>query len=184
MSMKNKSTKNKLFELYFRENKDVVFRFALDKTGDYQAAQEICQQVFFQLYVNMDKVHPDMIKSWLIRCTRHALIDYFRKAEFRKEMFADNSVAVKGNLLVEESLDLYEEKKKNAELTGRILEEVRAVNEKWYEVLVMSCIDGMSYAEMAEELDMSVDALRARVYRARTYVRERFGDEYQDLFND
>lgn len=176
--------KNKRFELYFRENKDLILRQILDKTGDYQAAQEICQQVFFHLYVNMEKIHPDMIKAWLVRCTKHAIADYFRRAKCHNEIFTDTAVAEKGNLLAEESLDILEEKRENAELTGRILEEVRAVNEKWYEVLVMSCIDGMSYAEMAEELNISVDALRARVCRARAYVRERFGEEYQDLYND
>lgn len=182
--MGDRSKKNKQFELYFRENKDLILRQVLDKTGDYQAAQEICQQVFFQLYLNMDRIHPDMIKPWLVRSAKHAIIDYFRRAQFRKDMFTETSVAENGNLLIEESLDLYEEKRENAELTGRILEEVREVNEKWYEVLVMNCIDGMTYSEMAEELGMSVDALRARVYRARTYVRERYGEEYQDLFND
>lgn len=176
--------KSKRFELYFRKYKNLILRQVLDKTGDYQAAQEICQQVFFQFYLNMDKVHPDMIKAWLVRCTKHALVDYFRTAKFRKELLTDTSVAEKGNLLAEESLDIYEEKRESAELTGRILSEVREVNEKWYEVLVMSCIEGMSYAEMAEELNMTEEALRARVYRARNYVKERFGEEYQDLCND
>lgn len=176
--------KNKRFELYFRKHKDLILRQVLDKTGNYQAAQEICQQVFFQLYLNMEKVHPDMVKAWLIRCTKHAIADYFRKAKFHREIFTETAVAEQGNLLAERSLEIYEEKRENAELTGRILNEVRTVNEKWYEVLVMSCIEGMSYAEMAETLGMSVDALRARVCRARAYVRERFGEEYQDLYKD
>lgn len=176
--------KNKRFELYFLKNKDLILRQALDKTGNYQAAQEICQQVFLQLYINMDKVHPDLVKAWLIRCTKHAIADYFRRMKIQRELFTETTVAEQGNLLAEKSLDIYEEKRENAELTGRILEDVRAVNEKWYEVLVMSCIEGMSYAEMAKELGMSVDALRARVCRARAYVREHFCEEYQDLYKD
>lgn len=182
--------KNQRFETYFRKHKDMVLRQILEKTGDYQAAQELCQNIFYKFYLNMHKVHPDMVKAWLIRCTKHAIIDYHRTMDNRKEIIVDfhdmddGTVFADGNILAEATLEIYEEKKQNMELTGKILSEVKEVNEKWYEVLVMSCIDGMSYAEMAEELNMSTEALRARVHRARSYVRERFGGEYQDLYKD
>lgn len=176
--------KNERFENYFREYKDLIIRQVLDKTGDHQAAQEICQQVFFQFYQNMNKVHSDMVKAWLMRCTSHAIADHFRKAQLRKDLFEEKSVQEQGNILIEESVEIYTEKKCNEELTGRILKEVREVNERWYEVLVLNCIEGMSYPEMAEELGIPVAVLRARMYRARLYVRERFGKEYMDLLNN
>lgn len=174
--------KNKRFEEYFREYKDLIIRQVMDKTGDYQAAQEICQQVFFKLYLNMDRVHPEMVKAWLMRCAKHAISDYFRKKKLKNEFFVETSVSDEGNLLVEESVEIYEEKRETEELTGRILKEVREANEKWYEILVLSCIEGMSYSEMAKKLNVPAGVLRARMYRARMFIRDRFGDEY--LNND
>lgn len=56
--------KNKRFEEYFLKYKNLVIRIVMNKTGDYQTAQEICQQVFISFYTNMDKVSPELVKAW------------------------------------------------------------------------------------------------------------------------
>lgn len=170
--------KNKRFEEYFLKYKNLIIRIVMDKTGDYQAAQEICQQVFISFYSNMDRIAPELVKAWLMRCTQNAVIDYFRKMKTKREIFVDTPVTESGNNLVEESLEIYEDRRSNRELVGRILREVRAVNEQWFEVLVMNCVDGLSYAEMAKELGIAEPVLRARMYRARSFIKEKFGEEF------
>lgn len=173
--------KNKKFEQYFQQYKNLIIKMVLNKTKDYQAAQEICQQVFIALYSNMDRVAPELVKAWLMRCTQNAIIDYMRKAKTHDAIFVDvdTQIAEKGNLIVEELLELHDERMDNQELAGRIMRTVRAANEQWYQVLMMHCVDGLTYNEIAEELHISVPVLRARVYRARMFVREKFGDEYR-----
>ncbi|MDY3250752.1 MAG: RNA polymerase sigma factor [Candidatus Choladocola sp.] len=170
--------KSEKFEEYFLKYRNLVIRVVMDKTGDYQLAQEICQQVFLALYTNMEKVRPDLVKAWLIRCTQNAVIDYFRKSKTKKEFISDTSVSEAGNILMEESMEIFVEKKYNSELAGKILNEVRTVNEKWFEVLVLNCVEGLSYAEVAEVLNISEPVLRARMHRARNFIKKRFGAEY------
>lgn len=174
--------KNRKFEQYFQQYKNLVIKMVLNKTKDYQAAQEICQQVFIALYTNMDRVAPELVKAWLIRCTQHAIIDYIRRAKTHDAIFVDvdTQIAEKGNLIVEELLELHDERMDNQELAGRIMRTVRAANEQWYQVLMLHCVDGLSYNEIAEKLHISLPVLRARMYRARTFVREKFGDEYRN----
>lgn len=171
--------KNKRFEQYFLQYKNLVIRMVMNKTGDYQAAQEICQQVFISLYTNMDRVTPELVKAWVMRCTQNAIVDHIRRAKIREEIFLDLSVAESGNILVEELLNAHEERMDNQALAGRILRAVKAANEQWYEVLMMYCVDCLTYPEIAEKLNISVPVLRARIYRARMFVREKFGDEYR-----
>lgn len=170
--------KNKRFEEYFLKYKNLIIRIVMNKTGDYQAAQEICQQVFISFYKNMDKVSPELVKAWLIRSTQNAVIDYIRKNKTKEKIFTDTSCVKDGNILVEESVELYEKKRSNREFVGRILREVRAVNEQWFEVLMMHCVDGLSYAKSAKRLNISESVLRARMYRARVFIKEKFGAEY------
>lgn len=172
--------KNKRFEDYFLKYKNLVIRIVMDKTGDYQVAQEICQQVFISFYTNMDKIAPELVKAWLMRCTQNAVVDYIRKLKVKKEIFVDVPVSESGNTLVEESLKVHEERLNNRELAGRILREVREANEQWFEVLVLHCIDGLSYAEIAEKLHISEPVLRARMYRARMFIKEHFGEEFSE----
>lgn len=172
--------KNKKFEEYFRQYKNLVIRFVMLKLNDYQTAQEICQQVYVALYTNMDKVEPDLVKAWLLRCAQNAVIDHIRRNKVRKEIFTDTSVSESGNLLMEESVELYEEKLENRELTGRILREIREMNPLWFEALMVCCVEGLSYEEAASKLDVPVSVLRARIYRARTYIRKKYGREYRE----
>ncbi|MDO4322867.1 MAG: RNA polymerase sigma factor [Lachnospiraceae bacterium] len=172
--------KNKRFEEYFLKYKSLIIKIVLDKTGDYQTAQEICQKVFTSFYTNMDRVSPEFVKAWLIRCAQNAVIDYIRKTKTKREVFSESAITEAGNILMEESVALYQEKMNDRELAGRILREVRNVNEQWYEVLMMCCVDGLSCEEAARKLNISESVLRARMYRARLYIKEKFGDEYKE----
>lgn len=170
--------KNKRFEECFLQYKNLVMRIVMDKTGDYQVAQEICQQVFISFYTNMDRISPDLVKPWLMRCTQNAVIDHFRKNKNKSDVVSDTTISEEGNILVEKSIDLLEEKLSNRELVGRIFREVKAVNRQWFEVLMLNCVEGLSYAEAAKRLNISEEVLRARMYRARLFVKEKFGNEY------
>lgn len=172
--------KNKRFEECFLKYKSLIVKIILDKTGDYQTAQEICQKVFIAFYTNMDRVSPELVKAWLVRCAHNAVIDHVRKAQTRWEVLSDTEVTENGNILMEKSVDLYQKKLNDRELAGRILRQVKSVNQQWYEVLMICCVDGLSYAEAAEKLNIPESVLRARMYRARLYIKEKFGDEYRE----
>lgn len=170
------------FEEFFLRYKNVVIRMVMKKTGDYQLAQEICQQVFMALYMNYNTVPDDLVKAWLMRCTENAIIDYIRKINCKKHKHSEDTLDVieTGSAVSELKVYSIEDNMYNRALTGRIMKEVKAVNELWYEALMMICIDGLTYAEAAEMLNVSSEVMRARVYRARTYVREHFGKEYEE----
>lgn len=170
--------KNERFKEYFLKYKNLIIRLVMLKLNDYQVAQEICQQVYVSFYTNMDKVQPDLVKAWLIKCAQNAVIDYVRRNKLRREVLLDVSVTEEGSILMEETLELHSRRMENLELTGRILREVREVNPLWYELLMLCCVEELSYEEASERLNIPVDVLRARMHRARAYIRKRFGNEY------
>lgn len=60
----------------------------------------------------------------------------------------------------------------------QLLEDLKEVNELWYEVIYYIFILKMGYDETAKLLDISPATLRARLYRAKNYIREKYGGEY------
>lgn len=173
-----KMSKNSLFEEYFQTYKDQVIRFTMSRGGDYEIAQEISQQVFCAFYICMDKIEPDYVKAWLFRSAQNALIDHMRKSSVRKEVSLEDRSLRNESILAEDGSVYCENRLIYEELIGRILREVRSANEIFYEVLLMICVDGMSYKEAAEKLNVSEQVVRTRLSRARKYVREKYGDEY------
>lgn len=174
--------KNISFEECFLKYKNLVIRAVVERSGDYQLAQEICQEVFEGLYKNMNKIPPEMVKVWLMRCVRNKLTDHYRKARVKREIYTEDiSPAEVGNILVEKSIERQEARLDEQNLAGKILREVQKVNVQWYEVLMVHCVDGLSHAEAAKKLKISETVFRARLSRARAYIRKRFGDEYKKL---
>ena len=57
----------------------------------------------------------------------------------------------------------------------------REVNAQWYDVLVLHCVEELPHAEAARRLQISETVFRARLCRARAYIRENFGEEYKKL---
>lgn len=173
--------KNKRFEKSFLKYRNLVIRIVMLKIGDYQTAQEICQQVFVSFYAHIDSVVPGLEKAWLIRAANNAIIDYSRKSSYKNEIVSEMPLQEAGSIVAENSLDVCEDKLVCRELTGRIFREVKSVNERWYEVLMVHCVDGLTHAEAAEKLGISEPVFRARLYRARAYVKKHFGKEYLNL---
>ncbi|MCD7737305.1 MAG: sigma-70 family RNA polymerase sigma factor [Lachnospiraceae bacterium] len=175
--------RNNRFEGCFQKYQNLIMRIVLDKTSDYQLAQEILQQVFCEFYIRMDQVSPESEKAWLVRCTKNAVIDHLRGKQRWGELLVDTTTTEVGNLLVDETVTILEEQLDMQEFTKRILMEVKCVNEQWYEALTLCFVKELSYAEAAEISGVSSSVLRARVCRARAYIREKFWDEYRNKEN-
>lgn len=170
------------FEKIFLKYKNLIIRIAVDRSGDYQLAQEICQLTYEKYYKNMDKVKPGMEKVWLIRCAQNALTDHYRKAGVKREIYTEDiSPAEIGNILVDKSIEQQEERIDQRKLAGKILSEVREVSVQWYDVLVVHCVEELPHAEAARRLQISETVFRARLSRARAYIRKNFGEEYKKL---
>jgi RNA polymerase sigma-70 factor (ECF subfamily) len=173
--------KNRRFEEFFRQYKNLIIKLVMSKIGDYQVAQELCQQVYVSFYNHMDSISDELVKAWLLRATQNEIVDYLRKNKGHVDVVLDESVVAEyGNLLMEKSVELFEEKENKRELLGRIMQEVKATNEQWYDVLFKSCVEELSYADIAKEMGISETVLRARMHRARVFIKQRFGDEYLD----
>ncbi|MCD8396454.1 MAG: sigma-70 family RNA polymerase sigma factor [Lachnospiraceae bacterium] len=172
--------KNTRFEGCYEEFGNFIFRIAMKNTSDYYTAQDIEQQVFCEFYAKIEKINLGAEKAWLLRSTRNAIIDFWRKNNRRGVAYVDFAIAEEGNLLVDECLMQLEDQIVAQELTQRIFEAVKKKNVLWYEALVLCCVKNLSYKEAAEILDVSEIVLRSRVCRARAFIRENFWNEYKN----
>lgn len=167
--------KNKIFtELYIKYHR-LVIKSVMEQTGDYELAQEICQQVYLKLYDKMRRVDIDFVKTWLLLTTKHLVIDHSRTARVRKEVIMPDSTF---NTVLDYTLENVIERSADKEFIFSILTDLKSVNKKWYEAICMIEVDGLTQEETSRALGISVTILRARVYRAKQYLRKKYGEEY------
>ena len=164
----------------FLERKDLVMKYIYRRIGKIEEAEELTQEVFMAYYENMDFVDSDMIKPWLLLTARNKCVDYMRKRDGVKETsFTD--WAEQPEVIQQDNLEMMVDRIIQEDFTYRILGDLKRKNEKWYDVLVAVSICGLEQAEAAEYLKISVEILRARLYRARRFIKRYYEEEYRKL---
>lgn len=176
--MRKLKMRNKKFVEVFERYQKLVMKLVYDKSSDMELAKEICQHTFFNYYLHMDKVKDELIKPWLIMTAKNAIVDNYRKITSRKEC----PLIHVENIALDYSVERCPERLVGKELSFRILEDLHKANETWYEVIVAICIEELSHEEATKQLGCTDQVLRARLYRARKYIRKKYGKEYRDLF--
>jgi RNA polymerase sigma factor (sigma-70 family) len=179
-----RSTNDEKFDNVYCQYKNLIMKVATDKLHDYHTAQEICQQTFLEYYLHIDNVEERLIKPWLILVAKNAAIDYFRKASNKYEYKSDN-IELESNSMYEIISDYGVErivdKIVQKDFIFKIMEELKEVNKNWYEVILSISILNKSQEETAKDLGISLSILRARLYRAREWIRKNYGEEYKKL---
>ena len=173
--------KEQRFTQVYRRRKNLILRYAYSKTQDLEAAEEICQDVFLHYYEKIEQIQEDLVKAWLLLCAKRKCIDYWRKRQNRQE----SSVGVTAVLEVisENNLERVVDHVIQENFAWKILGELRQKNETWYQVIEAVCICEMEQEEAAASLGISVQVLRARLFRARKFIRQEYLKEYKDLLD-
>ena len=75
-----------------------LYRFALNFLGSSEDAKDIVQDVFEKLWLNVDRIDHDKVKSWLFTCTHHAMLNFIKR---RARIDYMQSIHLQGNAQVD-----------------------------------------------------------------------------------
>lgn len=144
-------------ELLFELHRQGVFRYLCRVVGRPDAAQDLTQEVF--LRVTRTRV-PDADASghraWVFKIARNLALNHLRDA-----MRHGESVA-----LVDATAPATQE------LALAVRQALAALPDVDRDVFLMRESAGLSYGEIADACDLSVEAVRARLKRAREQLRQ------------
>jgi RNA polymerase sigma factor (sigma-70 family) len=154
---------HKQFERLYKRHAGDVYRYAMAVMRNAQDAEDVTQTTFMNAYRAMQAgERPDMPKNWLITIAHNVCRQRFRQAQRRpleSPLFEDAA-----EVAVPEQEEGY-----SAEDIHRALGQL-AFNQR--AALVMRELEGRSYAEIAQMMDLSVSAVETVIFRARRALRE------------
>ncbi len=135
--------------------------FALQQVSDPDLAEDILQDVYLKIHAHIDDLRDtDRLESWIFQVTRNAITDHYRHARPQAEL-PDSLPAP-----VEEEPDTA------ADLAASIGDMLRCLPRKYRQALELTDLQGLSQAELAEKLNISVSGAKSRVQRAREKLKE------------
>lgn len=166
------------FTELMRRHKTGLFQLARRLTGDEDAALDIVQEAFVGLWRAIDRYDPDhSFGAWARTATINRTRDWSRRRMVRR--FVSGIFGSAEELEVQESLQPSPEQE-----TGDRRELVRVQNAiqmlpaKLREPLVLTALEGHSYAQAAAMLGLSVKALETRIARARRSLEKDLHPEW------
>ena len=142
-------------------------QYAVSLCGDSDAAADAMQESFVRAFNSLASCRdPARFRSWFMRILTNQC--HNQRTRTRTYVALDDVDAA-----ANESADA---RLTSSEIGRAIEEALDALTPEQREAFVLKHIEGYSYTEMAGVLDVAVDALKMRVYRAREIVKERLQD--------
>ncbi len=149
-------------------------RFASKLTRNYDDAEDLLQTTIVKALQNKYKFEEGSnLFSWTSKIMFNTFAsNYNRRVKFETQYDSENIIAAQATESSQES---------EAELreTGEALEKL---SDDHKDIIVMICMNGMSYEAVAEQIDIPVGTVRSRLSRARDQLREHLAEnnDYED----
>ncbi len=165
----DKQAFNQLVQAYQRPVYNLTYRML----GNQQEAEDAAQETFLRAYAGLRKYSPEhKFSTWLFSIANHHCIDRLRKRRMTWLSFDDNPVLqnLEGEAPRPEHSALDGEQRVEVQrLLDQLLPEYRMP-------LILRYWEDYSYEEIATALDLTVAAVKSRLFRARQQVAKLYGD--------
>jgi RNA polymerase sigma-70 factor (ECF subfamily) len=146
--------------------KDKLYRFALRLLRDVQEAEDAVQDVMVRIWSKKEEWGKwDSLEAYCMTATRNTCVDRMRKQrvlQVQEDRAEDRKSSEKDP----------HEKMINKETGQRIRKCMEALPENQQMVIQLREMEGFSYNEIAEILEMSMEQVKINLFRARNTIKK------------
>lgn len=176
----------KRFQLEALPLLDSLYAGALRMTRNPADAEDLVQETMLRAYRSFNSFEPGTnLKAWLFRILTNAYINTYRKKQREPKQVSQEDV---------QDYDLYQElKDHDSQLSetpetivldslvdSDITEAIDDLPEQFRLAVVLSDLEGFSYAEMAEIMDVPLGTVMSRLHRGRKALQKRLWEIAKD----
>jgi RNA polymerase sigma factor (sigma-70 family) len=165
-----------------------LFRFIRKRVDDAADAEDILQDVFYELTEAYRLMKPvEQVGAWLYRVARNRIIDRFRKRRPEGSGEISLNASAEDALRLEDLLPSPDAGPEAMYARSVLLEELDAaleeLPEEQREVFIAHEISGRSFKQLAEETGLSINTLLSRKRYAILHLRRRLQAIYEEFMS-
>jgi len=138
---------------------DSIFRFILSNIKDKDLAKDIVQDTFEKLWIKLQSVDFERVKSYLFTTAYHTLVDIVRRQKHVTGLESKNMNNMK-----------YESE--YSDLQEVLHKAIDKLPEDQRSVLLLRDYEGYTYDEIAEITGLNESQVKVYIYRARKFLKE------------
>lgn len=160
-------------ERLLRNHESAVFRFGLKMCREQEDAKDVLQETLLAAARTLpDFRGASSVSTWLYTIARSFCIKKRRTGKYAPEQVHSLDAEPETAAALADPGRGPEEDMAGHQLRAALDAAIGALEPMYREVLVLRDVEGLSAAEVAEILGVSVDAVKSRLHRARIAVRE------------
>ena len=153
------------FRLLMERHQNTVWRVCYNFMHNSEDAEDLTQEVFLKAYRNLEKFEGrSSFKTWIYRIAINTSQNELRRRSRRPQVSTTPLDTATEFMPSSEDVEKSTQTRAEHQLLVEAFKQLRPVESQ---VLIMKDLEGRPYAEIAEELDISLSAAKMRVQRAR-----------------
>ena len=153
-----------------------VFALVVGMVRGREDARDLTQEAFVKAYKNLSRFRLESsFYTWLYRIAMNLAIDHLRKQKKRKHSEFDEQIASKDTGGVLADAHMRDNPSRNLErkqLQNRILEALDKLNPDHKQIVLLREIEGLSYREIGETLEIAEGTVMSRLFYARRKLQQ------------
>ena len=154
------------FDALFRRYSALVYRFAYGYLKARIEAEEIVQECFLKIWDKREQLRPDMpLKAYLFTTAHHAILNQLRRQQQCQRFQAYSAGLAPVQVSNEAGF---------SELESLYRAALEQLPPKRREIFILSRQQGLSYPEIAQQLNLSVKTVEAQMTHALKFLRGYF----------
>lgn len=160
---------------------DQLYGGALRMTRNPQDAEDLVQETYLKAYKAFDSFKPGTnLKAWLYRIMTNTYINNYRKKQ-RRPLVTSADEVTDSQLYTSSShdstgLESAEVEALKSMPNSQISDALNALNEDYRMVVYYADVEGLSYKEIADVMDIPMGTVMSRLHRGRKQLREMLKD--------
>ncbi|RAJ79226.1 RNA polymerase sigma-70 factor (ECF subfamily) [Chitinophaga dinghuensis] len=150
-----------------------LYRFAYRLLGDEEDAKDITQDALMKVWAMQGKMTElQNLEAWCMRITRNLALDKIKSRKYRIADTLDKA----SELPASHQKNPHAATERN-EVMNKVHTAINALPEKYKSVMQLRDMDGLSYQEIADILDIDMNEVKVNLHRARKAVREKLQNQ-------
>lgn len=176
-----KNNDQEAFKILLDRHQSKIYSYIYSMVGNADIANDIFQETFTKVITKMDETYNEQGKwiAWVMRIAHNATIDYLRK----KKRFVDVNAQDDPEYdfydrLSDESLDDAQQELEKGEATSSLMKHITHLPKEQREVVMLRHYYEMSFKEIAELTNVSINTALGRMRYALINLRKMFEKEH------
>jgi len=167
-----------LFGLYRKQ----VFNTCLGLLQHSHDAEDVAQEVFIEVFKSADKFRGDAkLSTWLYRIAYNKCLDHLRSKNRNKR--SGNVVSLDGDAAPQIPSDNYFEHPgialEQKEESKIVFAAITALPENQRAAFTLNKVDGLSYKEIGEVMELNLPAVESLLHRAKLNLKKLLTEYYK-----